>query len=108
MRVEWVAGSAWNRWSDAHGMGGQMTVESAAHRGPHKVACWLSALVHYLFLDDPRSQRVVAEPRADNARMIGHMHNLCFHCEKEFDFPHKRAALMIIGRERFFERCRLA
>ncbi|WP_219852784.1 conjugative transfer system coupling protein TraD, partial [Stutzerimonas stutzeri] len=31
MRVEWVAGSAWNRWSDAHGMGGQMTVESA-HR----------------------------------------------------------------------------
>ncbi|WP_205301668.1 hypothetical protein, partial [Pseudomonas aeruginosa] len=29
MRVEWVAGSAWNRWSDAHGMGGQMTVESA-------------------------------------------------------------------------------
>ena len=29
MRVEWVAGSAWNRWSDVHGMGGQMTVESA-------------------------------------------------------------------------------
>ncbi|MFO1607116.1 hypothetical protein QOT38_04440, partial [Pseudomonas aeruginosa] len=25
----WVAGSPWNRWSDAHGMGGQMTVESA-------------------------------------------------------------------------------
>jgi hypothetical protein len=33
--------------------------------------------------------------------MIGHMHNQCFHCEKEFDFPHKRAALMILGRERF-------
>ncbi|BFO06936.1 hypothetical protein KNHN1_53140 [Pseudomonas guariconensis] len=30
MRVEWVAGSPWNRWSDAHGMGGQMTVKSAA------------------------------------------------------------------------------
>ncbi|MEE6443580.1 MULTISPECIES: MBL fold metallo-hydrolase RNA specificity domain-containing protein, partial [Pseudomonas] len=29
MRVEWVAGSPWNRWSDAHGMGGQMTVKSA-------------------------------------------------------------------------------
>lgn len=50
--------------------------------------------------------RVVAEPRADNAKMIGHMHNQCFHCEKEFDFPHKRAALMILGRERFFDRCR--
>lgn len=33
MRVEWVAGSAWNRWSDVHGMGGQMTVESAATHG---------------------------------------------------------------------------
>ena len=32
MRVEWVAGSAWNRWSDAHGMGGQMTVESALNQ----------------------------------------------------------------------------
>ncbi|MEM8290506.1 GNAT family N-acetyltransferase, partial [Morganella morganii] len=38
-----------------------MLVGEEAHRGPHKVACWLSALVHYLFLDDPRSQRVVAE-----------------------------------------------
>ena len=31
--------------------------------GAAQGACWLSALVHYLFLDDPRSQRVVAEPR---------------------------------------------
>ncbi|WP_434557896.1 GNAT family N-acetyltransferase [Pseudomonas sp. Z4-20] len=84
-----------------------MLVGEEQHRGPHKVASWLSALVHYLFLDDPRTQRVVAEPRADNARMIGHLHNQCFHCEKEFDFPHKRAALMILGRERFFERCSL-
>lgn len=84
-----------------------MLVGEEHHRGPHKVASWLSALVHYLFLDDPRTQRVVAEPRADNGRMIGHMQNQCFHCEKEFDFPHKRAALMILGRERFFERCGL-
>ncbi|VVO20765.1 GNAT family N-acetyltransferase [Pseudomonas fluorescens] len=85
-----------------------MLVGEENHRGPHKVASWLSALVHYLFLDDPRTQRVVAEPRADNARMISHMQNQCFHCEKEFDFPHKRAALMILGRERFFDRCALA
>jgi acetyl CoA:N6-hydroxylysine acetyl transferase len=84
-----------------------MLVGEEHHRGSHKVASWLSALVHYLFLDDPRTQRVVAEPRADNQRMIGHMHNQCFHCEKEFDFPHKRAALMILGRERFFDRCSL-
>lgn len=85
-----------------------MLVGEESHRGPHKVASWLSALVHYLLLDDPRTQRVVAEPRADNARMIGHMQGQGFYCEKEFDFPHKRAALMVLGRERFFDRCVLA
>lgn len=85
-----------------------MLVGEEHHRGPHKVASWLSALVHYLLLDDPRTQRVVAEPRADNGKMIGYMQGQRFHCEKEFDFPHKRAALMVLGRERFFERCELA
>lgn len=93
--------------ADDYDRGIHMLVGEESHRGPHKVASWLSALVHYLFLDDPRTQRVVAEPRADNGKMIGYMHDQCFHCEKEFDFPHKRAALMILGRERFFERCKL-
>ncbi|MDR6927151.1 GNAT family N-acetyltransferase [Pseudomonas sp. BE134] len=85
-----------------------MLVGEENHRGPHKVASWLSALVHYLFLDDPRTQRVVAEPRADNARMIVYMQGQGFYCEKAFDFPHKRAALMVLRRERFFDRCALA
>ena len=85
-----------------------MLVGEESHRGPHKVASWLSALTHYLFLDDPRTQRVVAEPRADNARMIGHMQAQGYHKAKEFDFPHKRAALMIQSREVFFGRCNLA
>ncbi|MFC6336760.1 GNAT family N-acetyltransferase [Pseudomonas sp. CCM 7891] len=84
-----------------------MLVGEEHHRGPHKVASWLPALVHYLFLDDPRTQRVVAEPRADNAKMISYMQSQGFYCEKEFDFPHKRAALMVLGRERFFDRCGL-
>jgi RimJ/RimL family protein N-acetyltransferase len=85
-----------------------MLVGEENHRGPHRVASWLSALVHYLFLDDPRTQRVVAEPRADNAKMIGYMQEQLFHWEKEFAFPHKRVALMVLGREGFFDRCRLA
>lgn len=92
---------------DDYDRGMHMLVGEEAHRGPHKVASWMSALVHYLFLDDPRTQRVVAEPRADNAKMISYLHSQRFHCEKEFDFPHKRAALMVLGRERFFERCSL-
>ncbi|MGY3282704.1 acetyl CoA:N6-hydroxylysine acetyl transferase [Pseudomonas fulva] len=93
--------------ADDYDRGIHMLVGEQQHRGPHKVASWLRALVHYLFLDDPRTQRVVAEPRADNARMIGYMQDQCFHCDKVFDFPHKRAALMILGRERFFDRCTL-
>ena len=93
---------------DDYDRGIHMLVGEENHRGPHKVASWLSALTHYLFLDDPRTQRVVAEPRADNAKMIGYMQGQRFHCEKEFDFPHKRAALMVLGRERFFEQCGLA
>ena len=79
-----------------------MLVGEQAHRGPHKVASWLAALTHYLFLDDPRTQRVVAEPRADNAKMIGYMQSQGYHRLKEFDFPHKRAALMMQSREQFF------
>ncbi|MBB6342365.1 RimJ/RimL family protein N-acetyltransferase [Pseudomonas fluvialis] len=85
-----------------------MLVGEENHRGPHKVASWLSALTHYLFLEDPRTQRVVAEPRADNARMIGYMQAQGYHKAKEFDFPHKRAALMVQSREVFFECSRLA
>ncbi|MNP85895.1 N(6)-hydroxylysine O-acetyltransferase [compost metagenome] len=44
---------------------------------------------------------MVAEPRADNAKMIGYMESVGFHKEKEFDFPHKRAALMLLERRAF-------
>ena len=30
MCMEWVAGSPWNRWPDAHGISGRMAVEYAA------------------------------------------------------------------------------
>lgn len=93
--------------ADDYDRGMHMLVGEESHRGPHKVASWMSALVHYLFLDDPRTQRIVVEPRADNAKMIGYLQDQGFHCDKEFDFPHKRAALVILGRERFFDRCTL-
>ncbi|MEE4463942.1 GNAT family N-acetyltransferase, partial [Azotobacter chroococcum] len=37
-----------------------------------------------------------------------HLQALGFARLKEFDFPHKRAALMVLEREAFFARCRLA
>jgi len=81
----------------------------AAHRGPQRVAAWLDSLVHYAFLDDPRTRNVVAEPRADNAKMIGYFLRCGFHAQKTFELPHKSAAMMVLPREVFFEpRCRAA
>lgn len=88
-----------------HDRGIHMLVGEEHHRGPHKVRSWLSALVHWAFLDDERTRSVVAEPRADNDRMIGYMQGLGFVRERDFDFPHKRAAMMSLARRPFFERC---
>ena len=37
-------------------------------RGPHRVKIWLSALVHYCWLADPRTETVMLEPRVDNTK----------------------------------------
>ena len=37
-------------------------------RGAHRVKVWLSALVHYFWLADPRTERVFLEPRVDNEK----------------------------------------
>lgn len=93
--------------SDHYDRGIHMLVGEDHHRGPHKVASWLPALVHYLFLDEPRTRTIVSEPRSDNDRMINHLQRVGFHRQKDFDFPHKRAAMMALTRECFFDRCTL-
>jgi len=89
--------------ADDYDRGVHMLVGEQRWRGPHRVAAWLPSLVHFMFLDDPRTRNVVAEPRADNAKMIGYMQQAGFCRLKEFDFPHKRAAMMLLSREVFFE-----
>lgn len=37
-------------------------------RGAHRVKIWLSALVHYCWLSDNRTERVMLEPRVDNEK----------------------------------------
>jgi hypothetical protein len=37
-------------------------------RGAHRVKIWLSALVHYCWLADNRTERVMLEPRVDNVK----------------------------------------
>jgi RimJ/RimL family protein N-acetyltransferase len=63
----------------------------------------LTSATHYLFLDDHRTRRLVAEPRSDNQRVIKYVDHIPgWRFVKEFDFPHKRSALLTVRREDFF------
>jgi siderophore synthetase component len=63
---------------------------------------WFLALAHYLFLDDARTQRLVGEPRIDQARVRSWSASTPWEEWGEVQFPHKRAVLMVLTRERFF------
>ena len=39
-------------------------------RGPHRVRAWLSALVHYCWIAESRTQSVMLEPRIDNLKSV--------------------------------------
>lgn len=71
-------------------------------RGRAHVSAWLPSLVHFMFLDDARTQRIVGEPRADHHQQIRNLDRSGFAKVKEFDFPHKRAMLVMLLRERYF------
>ncbi len=71
MRVEWVAGSAWNRWSDAHGMGGQMTVESA----PYGEEVEIYKSLYYCLAQIPAVKLI--SPGARHEGIIAFAHERC-------------------------------
>ena len=63
----------------------------------------LKALAHFLFIDEIRTRKLMAEPRSDNAKVLKYIETLtAWKKLYEFDFPHKRAALLECKREAFF------
>ncbi|RBI68827.1 acetyltransferase [Vreelandella sulfidaeris] len=82
--------------------GWHVLIGEAAFRGQPYVAAWLPSISHYLFLDDCRTQRLMIEPRVDNAKMLRNLAQCGYAHVKAFDFPHKRAMLGMQLREHFF------
>jgi acetyl CoA:N6-hydroxylysine acetyl transferase len=63
----------------------------------------IKTVLHFLFLDDPRTRKIMAEPRHDNQKVLKYAESaIGWKKLKEFDFPHKRAALLECRRELFF------
>ncbi|WP_255754787.1 GNAT family N-acetyltransferase [Massilia sp. erpn] len=83
--------------------GWHVLIGEADCRGKAFVSAWLPSISHYLFLDDGRTRRLVIEPRSDNQRMRRNLQRSGYDLLHEFDFPHKRAVLGVLPRQRFFE-----
>ncbi|PJI84285.1 RimJ/RimL family protein N-acetyltransferase [Yoonia maricola] len=90
----------WDRgW---HGLIGE-----TAALGRRRTSAWIRALTHYIFLDCPMTDLIVGEPRVDNAKLLRYADALAYRKIKEFDFPHKRSALMHCDRDAFFTKVAL-
>ncbi|KZZ90699.1 Acyl-CoA N-acyltransferase [Ascosphaera apis ARSEF 7405] len=78
-------------------------VGDARFRGPHRATAWWTSLIHFIFLDDPRTSCVVGEPKATNEPVLAYDATHGFHVHKWGDLPHKRSAMVRCERVRFFE-----
>ncbi|KAA8893856.1 acyl-CoA N-acyltransferase [Sphaerosporella brunnea] len=99
--VYWVKEDILGRYCEAQEWerGLHVLVGEERFRGSQRVAGWLGGLCHYIFCDDPRTQRISLEPRVDNEKFIQYLQKEGFAKEKEITFPHKQSALMRLTRE---------
>lgn len=88
-----------------HDRGFHALVGDERFRGPHRVRSWMGSVVHLMFLLDPSTSQCVSEPRLSNTKMVQYEMMVGGNVEKYIDFPHKRAALVMFGKERFFQLC---
>lgn len=88
--------------ADDYDRGWHVLIGEADIRGRDYITAWMPSIVHYIFLSDPRTRRVVGEPAANHQQQIRNLDRGGFGKVREFDFPHKRALLVSLSRARFF------
>ncbi|KAI0795395.1 acyl-CoA N-acyltransferase [Abortiporus biennis] len=70
-------------------------------RGNARSQGWMSGIMHYLFLADPRTDRIIGEPKESNPAVL--KLSLDIGMNIEFDFPYKRSVITRLSRDRFFK-----
>ncbi|GEM74668.1 GNAT family N-acetyltransferase [Vibrio sagamiensis] len=105
IEVYWVAEDRLSPYFDVQDFdrGIHLLVGEQTFRGPDYFNAWIKAISHYIFIDDVRTQRIVLEPRSDNQRLFNRILPMGFEKQFEFNFPHKRSALLMQNRDRFFK-----
>ncbi|AKT38198.1 GNAT family N-acetyltransferase [Chondromyces crocatus] len=88
--------------ADDYDRGFHMAVGESRYRFQGLGRVWFLSMAHLLYLDEPRTMRLVGEPRVDQVRVKNWAKSTPWEIVKEFDFPHKRAVLMMMSRDRFF------
>ncbi|TVO37412.1 GNAT family N-acetyltransferase [Vibrio algivorus] len=73
------------------------------YRGGTFFDAWGKSILHYCFLVEPQTNSIVGEPNAKNHRVVKITERIGMKKQFEFDFPHKRAALLQCQRQDFFE-----
>lgn len=88
----------WQAWD----RGMHLLVGEQQYRGPHFFKAWCRAISHFVYQDNLNTTRIVLEPRADNQRLLQRISASGYYKQYEFDFPHKRAALVTGHKDTFF------
>lgn len=78
-----------------------------AFRGTHRVMAWWPSVMHYILLDDHRTEHVVGEPRLTGEKVLMYEYMFGLHQDQWIDLPHKRSNLVKCSRERYFQICPL-
>ena len=82
--------------------GVHMLVGNQLFLGGKNFINWAAAVEHAVFVAEPRTENIMGEPRADNVHVARITKHIGMTKLKEFDFPHKRAALLCCNRATFF------